>query len=155
MVHRHRGPIARKCPPRRESGVGTPLACLAPVPASRPARVLVVDDEAQIREALGEYLALEGYVVAYAETAVRALAMVRTDPPDVVLLDLAMPGAVGGESVVAAISTVAPVIVITATIDVELARRTLQEGAFDFVMKPFNLRRVGEIVTAALAFGGR
>lgn len=83
------------------------------------------------------------------------LAAVRAGRPDVVLLDLNMPGTLHGTSVVAAIAAESPVVVITAVNDVELARRTLRDGAFDFVMKPFELRRVAELVEAAIALGPR
>jgi DNA-binding NtrC family response regulator len=125
------------------------------VNADRRHRVLVVDDEADIRAILSEYLGGLGYEILLAETAVGALGMVRTHRPDVVLLDLAMPGAVRGENVIPAIAAEAPVIVVTALNDLELARSTLRSGAFDFVMKPFDLRRVGELVEAAIAHGRR
>ena len=115
--------------------------------------MLVVDDESGIRSTLGEYLTELGYEVVFAETAIGALGMVRSYRPDAVLLDLTMPGAVGGESVVEPIAREAPVIVVTAVHDLEVARNTLRAGAFDFVMKPFSLKHIGELVEAAVAFG--
>lgn len=119
------------------------------------ARILVVDDEPSVREVLREYLEGLGYEVLLAETAVGALGVVRIHPPNVVLLDLYMPGAVSGEAVIGPISAEVPVIVVTAATDAELARRTLEQGAFDFVMKPFDLRRVAELVEAAVLHGRR
>lgn len=116
-------------------------------------RILVVDDEAEIRDVLRETLAREGYEIVEAANAAAALAAVRDHRPHAVLLDLMMPGSISGQDIVAAISRDVPVIVITALTDVEIARRTLQEGAFDLVMKPFDLRRVADIVEAALAHG--
>ena len=118
-----------------------------------PSRVLIVDDEQQIRAVLRDFLESQGYEIAEAETAVGGLAAVRARRPDVVLLDLNMPGTLHGTSVVAAIAAETAVIVITAVNDVELARRTLRDGAFDFVLKPFELGRVAELVEAAVAFG--
>jgi len=118
------------------------------------ARALVVDDEAQVRQLLRDYLAdILGYEVIEAETAVGGLAATRVGHPDVVLLDLNMPGAVDGSSVVRAIAAEAPVIIISAVHSVDVARRTLQDGAFDFVMKPFALSRVAEIIELAIAHG--
>ena len=126
-----------------------------PHPASpeHRASVLVVDDEPEIREVLQEHLSRLGYDVRLAETAVGALGAVRTQRPDVVLLDLQMPGAVSGDSVITTIAAETPVVIITAVADVERARPTLQLGAFDFVMKPFDLDHVAEVVEAAIAFG--
>lgn len=118
-------------------------------------RVLVVDDEEAVRDVLREYLEEHGYEVELASTAIGALGAAKVRRPDVVLLDLRMPGAVRGEAVVAALSAEAPVIIVTGDNDVDLARRTLREGAFDFVMKPFDLRRVGELVAAAVLQGRR
>ena len=118
-----------------------------------PSRVLVVDDELQVRELLTEYLRSQGYEVREAQTAVEALGEARVWRPDVVLLDLNMPGGVRGETIVATLSADAPVIVITGETDVEPARQTLRDGAFDFVVKPFALSHVGEIVETAIAYG--
>lgn len=114
-------------------------------------RVLVVEDEATVREVLREGLDVQGYDVEVAETAVGALAAARERRPDVVLLDLYMPGALSGEQALEALSAFAPVIVVTASADEELGRRLLSDGAFDFVMKPFNFARITELVEAAIA----
>jgi len=119
------------------------------------ARVLVADDDPDVRDVLSRYLTGFGYEVLLTETAIGALGLVRSHCPDVVLLDLAMPGAVAGESVVAAIAREAPVIVISALHDLDVARGTLRSGAFDFVMKPFRLAHVRRVVEAALTGGPR
>ena len=134
----------------------TPVALPAGERARRMSRsrALVVDDEPQVRQLLRDYLAETlGYEVIVADTAVGGLAAARAGHPDVVLLDLNMPGVLNGSSVVRAIAAEAPVIVISAVHSVEIARRTLQDGAFDFVMKPFALSRVAEIIELAIAHG--
>ena len=118
-------------------------------------RILVVDDDSAVRNLLGGYFEDQGYRVLYAGTAARALGMVEGYQPHVVLLDLNMPGAVHGGAVVKAISEVAAVIIITGEVDLDIARRTLLDGAMDFVSKPFNFARRQMIVDAALAFGRR
>jgi DNA-binding NtrC family response regulator len=118
------------------------------------ARILVVDDDPDIRQMLRTYLEASDYDVEVAATAVTALAAAMDRRPGAVLLDLRMPG-IPGQDVVAAISTYAPVIVITGVADVEIARRTLRDGAFDVIMKPFDPDRVSEVVEAALLHGKR
>ena len=88
-----------------------------------------------------------------ADTSLGGLEMVSKHSPDVVLLDLAMPGGIRGEAVIARISRDVPVIVITGVDNAEVARDALASGAFDFVMKPFTLRRVRQVVEAAIAKG--
>jgi DNA-binding NtrC family response regulator len=117
-----------------------------------PARVLIVDDEPDILDMLNERLLREGYVVETASTGAAAIAAVRRQTPDVVLLDLNMPGVLDGRAVLGAIAHGVPVIVITAISDVEDARAQLQAGAFDFISKPFDLDRVAEVVAAAVAY---
>jgi len=74
--------------------------------------------------------------------------------PDVVLLDLAMPGDLRGEAIITRISRGAPVIVISGIDNAEVARDALESGAFDFMMKPLTLSRVRQVVEAAIAKGG-
>jgi DNA-binding NtrC family response regulator len=119
------------------------------------ARILLVDDEAEVRAVLGEFLESEGYDVIFAETAVAALDAVREQQPQLVLLDLNMPGAVSGAAIVQAISQTVPVVVISAVIDLEVARGTLRQGAADFIAKPFDLARVAEVVAAVLLARGQ
>jgi DNA-binding NtrC family response regulator len=115
---------------------------------------LIVDDERQVREVIRDYLDSEGYDVCEADSAIAALAQVKERRPDVVLLDLNMPGAVRGEAIIAALrADHVPVIIISGEHDVELARRTLREGAFDYVKKPFDLVRLRELVEAAILLG--
>ena len=125
------------------------------MPAADRIRVLVVDDEATVREVLGDYFEGLGYDVVFAENAIGALNMARTHNPHVVLLDLNMPGAVQGDAIIESMSQRASVIVITASVDLDVARRTLREGAMDFISKPFDLDRLRTIVEAAIAMGGR
>jgi DNA-binding NtrC family response regulator len=118
------------------------------------ARILVIDDEPDIREMLRAYLEACDYEVDVAETAVTGLAAAMDRRPGVVLLDLVMPG-IPGQDVVAALSTYAPVIIITGVANIEIARQTLRAGAFDFIMKPFDPERVAEVVETALLHGKR
>ena len=138
--------------PRRRRA---PAGRVQPVMGSAmPARVLIVDDEPDVRDVLNEHLLREGYLVEATSTGAAAIAAVRGRTPDAVLLDLNMPGALDGRAVLGAIACEVPVIVITAISDLADARAQLQGGAFDFISKPFDLKRVTEVVAAAVAYRG-
>ena len=124
------------------------------MPAPAGSRVLVVDDEENIRELLTEFLGLRGYDVVQAATAVAALAAAREQSPDVVLLDLNLRGSISGVEALRTLVRSTHVIVVSGTQDTELARATLAEGAFDYVTKPFDLGRVADVVAAAILHGG-
>jgi DNA-binding NtrC family response regulator len=122
----------------------------------RPRRVLVVDDEVQVGEMLSEMLGHLGYGVRVALTGEEALRAVPDFRPDVVLLDLALPG-MPGEVVLERLrgsDPQLPVVVVTGNTDAELARKTLAQGAFDYLTKPFALARLTQVVEAAITFRG-
>jgi DNA-binding NtrC family response regulator len=117
---------------------------------------LIVDDEPQIVSVLEEMLGEGGYITRAAETGPDALRLVPEFEPDVVLLDLALPG-LRGEVVLERLRSTdpdLPVVIITGTADPEFAGRTLAQGAFDYVEKPFSLTRIEQVLEAALASRG-
>ena len=137
-------PLPREEPPR-----------VAP-PRRGAGRVLVVDDEREIREVLQEFLAEKGYDVRPAPDAAAAIAAVTAEPPDVVLLDIQMPG-LGGIDALAAIRAVAPdvkVIMVSGTSSVDLASRALAYGAFDYVAKPIDLAYLQRSLETAFMMKG-
>lgn len=116
-------------------------------------RVLVVDDAPYIRDILDEYLRDLGYTVATAPDGETALHMLKTGRPDVVLLDLWMPG-MDGVDVITAIrlaDPTLPVVILTADTDIARAQQLLTRGAFDYIPKPFDFDVVGRIVAVATA----
>ncbi|MCL6639918.1 MAG: response regulator [Candidatus Rokubacteria bacterium] len=115
-------------------------------------RLLIVDDEEPVRDVLGEYFSSHGYQVDTAGTGAEALDLVRSRRPDLVLLDVRMPGLDGVEVLkrLREVDGELPVIMITANEDVALARSMLSIGAFDYVSKPFDFRYLDRVVTAAL-----
>jgi len=116
-------------------------------------RILVVDDEAPVREVLTEYFATEGYAVEAASSGVEALTAVRDGLTDLVLLDVRMPG-LDGVQVLRRIRELdgnMPVIMVTANEDAGLAKETLKLGAFDYVAKPFDFDYLDRAVAAGLA----
>ncbi len=110
--------------------------------ADQRGHVLVVDDNRVNRLTLARGLESQGHTVALAENGERALAMVRAEPFDVVLLDIVMPGMDGFEVLGRMKADPAlrdiPVIVISAVDEVESAVRCIELGAEDFLPKPFD-----------------
>jgi two-component system, cell cycle sensor histidine kinase and response regulator CckA len=108
--------------------------------AGRPARVLIVDDEVNNRRLLEAMLAPEGVILRTAASGEEALAMIAAEPPDLVLLDVMMPG-IDGYDVAAKIKgnrTTAniPVIMVTALDDQKARMFGLKAGAEDYLTKP-------------------
>ncbi len=111
--------------------------------ASR-ASVLVVDDEASIRESLRMILEYEGYRVGEAKSGPEALVKIADKPPDAVLLDIKMPE-MDGLAVLTALRERGyelPVLMISGHADVDTAVEATRRGAFDFFEKPLERERV-------------
>jgi DNA-binding response OmpR family regulator len=113
------------------------------------ARVLIVDDEAQIREVLRHFLTREGCLVSTVETGREALDAVPIFQPDVILVDMVMPGLSGADVLIALrrASVTVPVILISAH-DVIVG-----EAFFRVLTKPINLRTLADVVAAAVEHG--
>lgn len=117
-------------------------------------RLLIVDDEKPVLEVLCEYFEGQGHAVESADNGRDAIDRFARARPDLVLLDVRMPG-MDGVAVLEQLRALAPtpVIMVTANEDIALARRTLQLGAFDYVSKPFDFVHLDRTVTAALLHG--
>jgi len=115
-------------------------------------RILIVDDEAAIRQSLAETLTAEGYDTDSAETGEEALAKLNTDTYDLVVTDLKMPNVSGLELLQALRNQDrhTPVIMMTAYGDVDTAVESMRLGAYDFIQKPFKLSVMRKQVAAAL-----
>jgi DNA-binding NtrC family response regulator len=102
--------------------------------------VLIIDDEAEIRESLQTLLEMEGFAVETAATGEAGLQRIGEHPFDLILLDLTLPGRNGMEILaeIRAHETGLPVIMITAFGTVENAVRAMQGGAVNFVQKPWD-----------------
>ncbi|MFH1941483.1 MAG: sigma-54 dependent transcriptional regulator [bacterium] len=103
-------------------------------------KILVVDDQRDLRWILFKILKAKGYKVAQAENGPKALSIIKTFSPDVVLLDNKMPGGMDGIEVLENIHAVDPniiVIILTAYGDIKMAVRAMKLGAYDFMTKPF------------------
>lgn len=115
------------------------------------ARILVVDDEAQIRRFLRISLGANGHSVAEAETGAEAVALVRADPPDLVILDLGLPD-MDGQEVVSAIreDSAVPILVLSVRAGEGDKVEALDRGAEDYVAKPFGIAELMARVRVAL-----
>ncbi len=114
--------------------------------------VLVIDDEAGIRDVLREILSDEGYGVLTAEDGIEGLELVRSERVDLVVLDVWLPN-MGGMDVLKQLKAEKPeieVIVISGHGNIDLAVKAVKLGAFDFLEKPLSLDRVTTITRNAL-----
>lgn len=116
------------------------------------AQVIVVDDEAAIREAVQQWLELSGFEVRACASASEALALVDRDFPGIVVSDVRMPGSDGLQLLdkLLQIDSDLPVILVTGHGDVPMAVQALRQGAYDFIEKPFTPERLLDSVRRAL-----
>ena len=116
-------------------------------------KVLVVDDEPDVRQLLYDFLSGRDYEVVLASTGLEAIDRVERERPDLVLLDVAMPGMDGVEALerIAAIDLSVRVIMVTANADIGLTSRLLAMGAVDYIPKPFDLEYLEQAVSIQLA----
>ena len=117
--------------------------------AMSPGKVLVVDDEPEVRQVLLEFLSSRGYDVSVASGGAEAVALVESTRPDLVLLDVAMPGMDGVETLkrIVAIEPDLAVIMVTANADIGVTSKLLALGAVDYVPKPFDLDYLDQAVS--------
>lgn len=115
-------------------------------------KILVIDDEKFITKSIMQHLEKEGCEVMTAETGEEGLETFKAEPPDIILLDLNMPGMGGIETLKALrkLSSDIIVIIITAHGDIETAVSAIKLGAYDFVEKPFELNRISVLVKKAM-----
>ena len=114
--------------------------------------ILVIDDEAGIRDVLREIIADEGYRVFTAEDGIEGLQILESERVDLVVLDVWLPN-MGGIDVLKQIKTDSPdveVVIISGHANIDLAVKAVKLGAFDFLEKPLSLDRVTTIIKNAL-----
>jgi two-component system nitrogen regulation response regulator NtrX len=115
-------------------------------------RILVVDDEAEIRRSVRMILEYEGYEVLEAATGPDGVSMAERDAPDLVFLDIKMPGMDGLEALqrIKASNDGLPVVIISGHGTVSTAVEATKAGAFDFIEKPLTTERVLVTIRNAL-----
>ncbi len=114
--------------------------------------VLIVDDEAGVRDMLSDYLSEHGFEAHTACNGEEALEFVRSETPQVVLLDMKMP-VMDGWTFLETLrrDSALPVIAVTAETDDASRARSFELGANDYIAKPFKLSDVGARIEALLA----
>jgi two-component system nitrogen regulation response regulator GlnG len=115
-------------------------------------RLIVIDDEPNVLYSLRQALARDGLEVETAQTARQGIGQIRQTPPDAVILDVRLPDMSGLEAFdrIREIDPQLPVIVITAFAATETAIEAMKRGAFEYLLKPVDLRQLRRVVTQAL-----
>ena len=118
------------------------------------ARILVIEDEREIRANVRRYLTLEGHEVIEASDGSSGLAEARAGGIALVLCDVMMPG-LDGFGVLRALradpaTATLPFVFLTASAERDAAERALEGGASDYIIKPFDLRTLGATVARLL-----
>lgn len=112
------------------------------------AKVLIVDDEVEVCDALKTFLGLKKYEVEMALDGPTALKKVENFKPDIVLLDIKMPGMTGID-VLKEIRKFNPeigIIMVSAIVDEKTTNKTIQLGAYEYIKKPINLTRLETVL---------
>ncbi len=126
------------------------------MPAPAPS-ILLIDDEPSLLESLSILLSRRGYRVETAQSGRAGIRQLRKEKPDVIVSDIKMPEVSGIDVLKAAreVDLFLPVILITARADVDTAIQALNEGAFQYIQKPFENRELLAQVENALQLRGR
>ncbi|QDU97564.1 sigma-54-dependent transcriptional regulator [Lignipirellula cremea] len=114
--------------------------------------ILIVDDEPSICWALEQLSRRMGYAAVTASTAERAIELAAQETPQAVVLDIRLPG-IDGLSAIRELrqhTGAAPIIVITAFGDLETAVQAINAGVFEYIVKPFDLNQIEQVLTRAL-----
>jgi DNA-binding response OmpR family regulator len=116
--------------------------------SERRGKILVVDDEPNMVQLLAEYLTEHGYEVVKAHSGIEALAKLDFEKPDVILLDVRMPGMDGVEVLrrIRSFDQQVGILMISANDDIELAKQTIEMGAFDYTLKPLDFAYLSRAV---------
>lgn len=129
-----------------------PAAGAATREPNAAAHILLADDDRLILAMLGEGLRKHGYEVRTAASGEEALRLCETDPPDLALLDVRMPGLDGIETARALRSrTAVPYLFLSAYSDTEIVKRAVDEGALGYLVKPLDVSQVIPAIEAAMA----
>lgn len=118
-------------------------------------KILIVDDDTQLRQSFERLLREEGYSIISAVSGEEALALLRSETPDLVITDVRLPGMNGLEAFkkIRERDSKMPVIVMTAYGTTEMAIEATKLGAFDYVLKPFEIPEMLNLIDQALETG--
>lgn len=114
-------------------------------------RILIIDDDIHIGDMLNTALSKEGYEISRAYSGTEALLALSAQRPDLILLDLMLPG-LSGEEVLSKIKDI-PIIVVSAKVDINHKVDLLLGGAVDYITKPFHLKELLARIAVGLRKG--
>ena len=103
-------------------------------------KILLIDDDIHIGDMIEEMLTKEGYLTSRAYSGTEAILVLAHSKPDLILLDLMLPG-LDGEDVLPKIKEI-PVIIVSAKVDIDNKVDLLLKGAADYITKPFNMKEL-------------
>lgn len=117
--------------------------------------ILIIDDDQQLGRSFAKILSQDGYTTALAFTGREGIEQVKTKTPDLVILDVRLPDMGGLEvfEIIHGILPKLPVIIITAYSSTETAIGAIQQGAYDYIFKPFDVPEMLQLVEKALIAG--
>ncbi len=138
--------------PSRKAAAAAPETLAAKTILSGRHRILVVDDEPEIRALLAEYLQGKGFEVLQAVSGEESLRRVLEFQPHVVLLDISMPGLSGVETLkrIKALGVPTQVVMVSGIDDMEMAKQTLLSGAADYITKPVDFQYLDSVLQVHL-----
>ncbi|MBW1721594.1 MAG: sigma-54-dependent Fis family transcriptional regulator [Deltaproteobacteria bacterium] len=118
-------------------------------------KILIIDDDDQLRRSFEKLLAEEGYTVQSAASGEKGLKLICSTVPDLVILDMRLPGMNGFETFqrIHKIEPKLPVIIMTAYGTTETAIEATKMGAFDYILKPFDIPEMLVVIGQALEAG--
>lgn len=122
---------------------------------TRPAKILIIDDEAPIREVLSASLKDEGHFVQTASDGEKGIKMMREFQPEVVFLDIWMPGSLDGIEVLTTARKQFPTVefvMISGHGTIETAVKATKLGAWDFIEKPLSMDKISIVISNILQF---
>ncbi len=119
-----------------------------------PMRILVVDDDRDFTESIGELIELEGHQPILAYNGVEALKIFKQNNIDIILLDFRMPGLNGIETLseIRKLNLSVPVVIMTAYASTELTKDAIKHGAIEVMNKPFNINKLMEVISSIKQF---
>ncbi len=116
--------------------------------------ILIVDDERDIRELIGDILRDEGHEARLAGTSDEAMAQINTAPPELLILDIWLKDSkLDGIDILKTVkrdNPEVPIVIISGHGNIEIAVAAIKQGAYDFIEKPFNIDQLMVVITRAL-----
>lgn len=115
-----------------------------------PMRILVVDDDRDFTESIGELIELEGHQPILAYNGIEALKIFKQNNIDIILLDFRMPGLNGIETLseIRKLNLSVPVVIMTAYASTKLTKDAIKHGAIEVINKPFDINKLMKVISS-------